>query len=1306
MSAVYTATMTTPRLRLPRPTPSYNDRSRSSATTTDFVGPSRLPEFSQLVDVDLHDMARSESSDQPTIISKVSTPSTVVRAEDRAATLRALLARLPEQKHSPAPSQIPDQYPSERESDYDMSDRGSVTPSVAQESLKGIFSKARLAAEDTPLKTQPRWNGLDTTQVESSRVLHREKDTGKGKGRSLSDDDNDETNVVSTSRSRRKSRSSPQPLTAEFLRERFSESFAPPVGETSNNSSNETATLLRDFDTSHPSPPMATSTPQQSMRMSVSMDLHSNLLDQDTEMQHAIEGLDSYEGDADSHQAHNLEFPRRGTTPTARKDVGREYLNEESSHDTSARSKPRYSLTPRPTRSAIGITKRPSGIVSEHGRFPSEQPDAPSSDEERDEVAESLRSNSNSEQSYGAHDVGSQSFYDRQEVEESLKSELGERDDSVPSHQSFMDEREVEESLQSGFDQSSYLSKNASQSFASRHRDQESLRDFPHHDIRTSRVERSLTPLQGASSQMQNSFATPRRINERTSKDGAKQLDWDSVWQEDSQGKKVLGTPFSPTISPLDSVNQANQSGNPAGEAHTNEAEPSYEFDDSSPKGVAQVKDSRRTIAPSFVRSPTTTRDGSLRTMGNIYHDNTRQIPPQSSSPLLSSSKARPTSPNASSLSIGKSKTLSTPRFHTDDSFVPPDVSSRLPSRSSKELSQQVSRMSYHEDSSMSLTQIHQNEHINEHESHANVADQAGFSSHQEGSGDEFTGATADNSMGSNNISQPISGQGAYAIPPGTPSLFLEEHTPRAGILQEVGLSPSTPPRRSTPKSARRDYCTPSPPERLPDLPTPSSSDEADPSPMKKRTSRSKASRDESSRWMPTPRPPGGWAATPRHHPDSAQSQGSDADEHSRPYPSLHGATGGEDAISHLDTIGKTPKPPGGWFATPAPGPSKYNKPLGGDGAERLLVNEGNLTTVGKTPKPPGGWSTTPLVGLSSSRAVNGQLSNAEISEHNGGLLTPMSTLSKGNSLDPKTPHVPGGWLATPAVRKSILKVRFNSETPSRPADRSERSGGFLPETSNYLQPGSSSPALSSSPRSPRQSKISSIRVVDAYGREERTPEPGSPDNTARMLDAHGHEIDVPNASPVEVEQTEISHDIPFLERQELLSRIRHGLDELADEFASTEETEEDVASRKRIQELQAKSEQARRARERLKSGSSLSDISAKQTLPIDTRSRFRLGWRLFVTNLVLLLSGFIVLYWGISTYFYGQYISRYYDPFNPELNNFHSNSVSHLADARFSNGISWYLQLPTGADILESIWKLWKDDTLLTSPKNHWVPT
>ncbi|KAF9559869.1 hypothetical protein CPC08DRAFT_637208 [Agrocybe pediades] len=274
--------MTTPRLRLPRPTPSYNDRSRSSATTTDFAGPSRLPEFSQLVDVDLHDMARSESSDQPTIISKVSTPSAVVRAEDRAATLRALLARLPEQKHSPAPSQIPDQYPSERESDYDMSDRGSVTPSVAQESLKGIFSKARLAAEDTPLKTQPRWDGLDTTQVESSRVLHRAKDTGKGKGRSLSDDDNDETNV-----------SHGEPFQKV-------PSHNPLFG--SDNSSNETATLLRDFDTSHPSPPMATSTPQQSMRMSVSMDLHSNLLDQDTEMQHAIEGLDSYEGDADSHQ--------------------------------------------------------------------------------------------------------------------------------------------------------------------------------------------------------------------------------------------------------------------------------------------------------------------------------------------------------------------------------------------------------------------------------------------------------------------------------------------------------------------------------------------------------------------------------------------------------------------------------------------------------------------------------------------------------------------------------------------------------------------------------------------------------------------------------------------------------------------------------------------------------------------------------------------------------------------------------------------------------------------------------------------
>jgi len=194
MSAVYTTTMTTPRLRVPRKASSYNDRSRSSTTTTDFAGPSRLPEISQLVDVDLHDMARSETSEQPTVTSKVSTPSTVTRAENPAAVLRALLSRLPNEKRSPTPSQTPDQYPSERESDYDMSEHASATPSMAQEIVKDIFSKARRDPDGSPLKARPRRNSVDTSEVESSRLAQYDRTIEKGKTRSLSDDDNDETN--------------------------------------------------------------------------------------------------------------------------------------------------------------------------------------------------------------------------------------------------------------------------------------------------------------------------------------------------------------------------------------------------------------------------------------------------------------------------------------------------------------------------------------------------------------------------------------------------------------------------------------------------------------------------------------------------------------------------------------------------------------------------------------------------------------------------------------------------------------------------------------------------------------------------------------------------------------------------------------------------------------------------------------------------------------------------------------------------------------------------------------------------------
>ena len=183
-----TTPVITPRLRMTR-TPLHYDHNSQIASTFHTGGPSRLTEFSQLVDVDLNDMELPDPSDHSNN-SKISTPSTATRSEKPAAVLRALLSRLPADHRNPTPSQSPSQqYPSERESDYDISEPANATPSMAQESVKDIFSKARRDPGNTPKKIQARRNSVGTSEVDASFSIEEERMDSKGKRRSVSDDE-------------------------------------------------------------------------------------------------------------------------------------------------------------------------------------------------------------------------------------------------------------------------------------------------------------------------------------------------------------------------------------------------------------------------------------------------------------------------------------------------------------------------------------------------------------------------------------------------------------------------------------------------------------------------------------------------------------------------------------------------------------------------------------------------------------------------------------------------------------------------------------------------------------------------------------------------------------------------------------------------------------------------------------------------------------------------------------------------------------------------------------------------------------
>lgn len=175
----------TPRLRMTRHSPIHYDHSQVASTSES--GPSRLPDFSQLVDVKLDDMA-SDTTEQPTQ-SRISSTSTATRSDNPAAVLRALLSRLPNQSSTPRP-QSPQQYPSERESDYEDQELTDATPasrSQAQESLRNIFSNAR-RDPDTPRKSLQRRNSFSPSEAEVTSEIHKEI-SAKGKQRSFSDDE-------------------------------------------------------------------------------------------------------------------------------------------------------------------------------------------------------------------------------------------------------------------------------------------------------------------------------------------------------------------------------------------------------------------------------------------------------------------------------------------------------------------------------------------------------------------------------------------------------------------------------------------------------------------------------------------------------------------------------------------------------------------------------------------------------------------------------------------------------------------------------------------------------------------------------------------------------------------------------------------------------------------------------------------------------------------------------------------------------------------------------------------------------------
>lgn len=178
-----TATLSIPRLRLSRNHHAL-ERFFPSSPRDD------LPEPGVPADEDLDGNDRDDDQENTP---KMSSTALLGPNETPAARLRALLALSPASSKS-TPKPLPPSRSSDIDSDLEpLNASYGSTPSAARESLKDIFSRAKRDPGNTPQKDEfkPRRNSIDTSEVDATPRIERQRKENKGKRKSLSDEETD-----------------------------------------------------------------------------------------------------------------------------------------------------------------------------------------------------------------------------------------------------------------------------------------------------------------------------------------------------------------------------------------------------------------------------------------------------------------------------------------------------------------------------------------------------------------------------------------------------------------------------------------------------------------------------------------------------------------------------------------------------------------------------------------------------------------------------------------------------------------------------------------------------------------------------------------------------------------------------------------------------------------------------------------------------------------------------------------------------------------------------------------------------------
>ncbi|KAG6888002.1 hypothetical protein C0992_009955 [Termitomyces sp. T32_za158] len=1312
------ATPTIPRLRLTR-NPHALER---------FLSSSLLPEPAGVLDDD------NDRDDDQESTPKVSSTALLDATGTPAARLRALLALSPASSKS---TPKPPSRSSDIDSDFEpLNASYGSTPSVARESLKGIFSRAMRDPGNTPQKGKfkARRNSIDTSEVDASPRVERQRNENKGKMKSLSDEETDPAKTSETS-----FRSS-QAATFDILRERLINSHSqlkdlrlPDSTYHSSNpdDDNEAMQFSRATDITTTTPPVATSTPQQSLHMFI--DSHfpsqSNLLDRNSEMQRAFEGFDSSDTEGASQRpavsfqrslasAHQTQKPQSSQL-TLKSLLSRE--TSDSSHALAADAKGQHE-TPRFGNSRLigGGDHKADDLSLEEDLVSSRTPT-------QARVPDVSRQSLHMQSSPSGPSVGQSSSRNALEQRDfdgfsSKGSSLGSQADvqekaaELKKERKFERERDWQKPRSSRLDLTSTAERNRTRDLI--HTDSMSL--VPTGTFRRHSPAASSRASSPAGSLVSSHDDDNDIVHEREKKWNARPK-WahgpprpvspsktqppDPVIIEDSSTKSATRKGESPQRQRSHNKSRSRNDSTASVQA-TSAPRP-----DPSPQSPTHDHTHSRklqTNGTTLSRSPSpSTMKGKGRAInqGPFLETDTASLDSSHPERVSFSTMKSGLGPNSGFSFVKKRAPLEPIELETGNfgQKARKDLTSLSTRSKASAKSDSISikspqnlDLSDHSIRSTSPAQniSSQSESPSVSDTHSKplFIDVTSMIHKDEDEPSETLEYIQPRSSSRLQLSNGNLEQSVSDLQQKLNSNSSETATQEPEELEEYSPLPSpprdsrikhmspllTPPRR--PSTSQVEFKTPSPPRNMPDLPGPPTSSE------------------------------------------------SEVEEESTRAP-----------FSHLRsdlTAMKTPRPPGAWTSTPAVlrktlRPSISESSLKHEGSnDRLQTADHHVSpkmNIGESPKPSGSRVSTPI--LSSSQKQNLPQSGNSEKEYEKGLLTPAASFSKGSLSYAKTPALPGAYVVTPAARKSVTRVRFNDVDDSDSKDSITRdpleditnaSSSFatprttlspmdIPSQTRILDP--------STPISPMSRRIKSqtpagIRVLDAFGRElakdeAKKAENGALKNGIRVVDALGREVDndYPSQSTMEGNASEMSSP---LKHGEALLRVRQGLNDLFNDLDEMDKCALSfvyrfsslIASNRleqngqepdltRLEKLQQTSAEARVARARVSAAisSNAKDIERKLKSRQDNRKESELSlsstvgrrrqvFRMICFFSIIQLTLVIAMYRISATRARELFLTTYYDPYYPDLHLYITKSDTLQFSMHSLSKVSWFTSL------------------------------